>query len=119
MVRPKPFTQEHVAERETWPEIQAGLLGPEAYETLGILNPRQRRELIRLARVPPELQKPFLDEVICLIIGYRLRKLCHTQENPAAVAESMRQFIDAWADFVGALVTTRAPPQQANDSQKG
>ena len=99
MSRRKPFTHSDIYERERWPEIQAGRRGPEAYETLGIVNPRQRRELIRLARVDPEGEKSFLDEVTCLIIGYRLRKLCHTQENPAAVAESTRQFIDAWAQL--------------------
>jgi hypothetical protein len=51
LVRSKPFTQEQIAERETWPEILAGLRGPEAYEALGILKPEQRRELIQLARV--------------------------------------------------------------------
>jgi hypothetical protein len=94
MVRRKPFTQEHIAEREKWPEIQAGLRGPESYDELGILSAKQRGELVRLARVESEREKTFIEEVTCNIISYRRRMRVAHQESPAAVAESMRRLID-------------------------
>jgi hypothetical protein len=94
MTRRKPFTKADVAERSTWPESKAALRGHDSYDELGILNPTQRRQLIQLARVAPDREKPFIDEVICITNGYRRRKRCHAQESPAAVAESMRRMID-------------------------
>jgi len=103
MARRKPFTQSDIDERERWPEIQAGLRGPEAYEELGILKPTQRRKLIQLARVTPEQEKPFVDEVTFLISSYRLRKRHDAQESPAAVTESMRRVIHVVEDYSHAI----------------
>jgi hypothetical protein len=96
MTRRKPFTQERIKERKTWPETQAGLRGPQSYSELGILSPAQRREL---ARVSPDRENPFIDKVTGCINNYRLRKRCRAQETPAAVGESMRRLIDMVAAF--------------------
>jgi hypothetical protein len=95
MTKRKPFTLSNIEERESWPESQAALIGPEAYERLGILPPQQRRELLLRARVTQEQAKPFIDEITCVINGYRHRKRADDQETPAAVAESMQQLIEA------------------------
>jgi hypothetical protein len=95
MTKRKPFTQSNIEERESWPESQAALLGPEAYEECGVLDPTQRLALVQLARVTPEQAKPFINTVTCLINGYCHRKRVHAQESPAAVAASMRRLIDA------------------------
>jgi hypothetical protein len=94
MARRKPITQESIKERKTWPETQAALRGPESYDELGILSSAQRRQLVQPARVKAEMEKPFIDELVCYINGYRFRKRCHAQETPAAVSESMRRLID-------------------------
>jgi hypothetical protein len=110
VTRRKPFMQEHIAERETWPESLAGRFGPEAYEKalenrakrfgpkvyeqLRILTNKQRRELARLAQATPEQKKQFIDEVAGVINHYRLRKRVAAQETPAAITESMRQLIE-------------------------
>jgi hypothetical protein len=94
MVRRNPFTRRAISERATWPESNAALRGPESYDELGILSRAQRRQLVQLARVEPEREKAFLDELACCINGYRHRKRHHAQESPAAVAEAMRQLIE-------------------------
>jgi hypothetical protein len=94
MTRRKPFMNANIAERSRWPESKAALRGPESYDELGILNQTQRLQLVQLARVATDREKPFIEKVICITNGYRLRKRCHTQESPAAVAESMRRMID-------------------------
>jgi hypothetical protein len=99
-MRLSPFARAAVAERATWPETQAGLRGPESYDELGVLNPKQRGVLVRMARIEPELEKPFVDELAGCIAGYRLRKRRRAQESPAAVALAMRQYIDMEAAHV-------------------
>ena len=100
MVARKPFTQSSIEERKCWPETRAALHGPEDYEKCGILSNKQRAELIQFARVAPEQAKPLIDEVTCVINGYRHRKRANAQESPAAVAASMRQLIDALEQVV-------------------
>jgi hypothetical protein len=98
-MRRSPFTRADILKRESWPEIQAGLRGPESYDELGILSPAQCRQLAQLARVEAEREKTFLNEVVCCINGYRLRKRRHAQESHAAVAESSRRLIATVAAY--------------------
>jgi hypothetical protein len=58
-MRLSPFTQADILGRESWPEIQAGLRGPSSYDELGVLNHKQRGELVRLARVGGGTGKAF------------------------------------------------------------
>ena len=122
MTRRKPFTNANIAERHTWPETKAALRGPNSYDELGILSTKHRNELIRLARIAPDREKPFINEVTCLIISYRRRERCHAQESPAAVAESMRRLIGVVATYVrdvsnfpDYVIHELKPPLQAAD----
>jgi hypothetical protein len=96
----KRFTKADIDERGSWPEIKAALQGPKAYDKNSILVPNQRRKLVQLARVKPEEEKPFIDEVTCNIIQFRLGERTNDQERPAAVAEATRRLIDAYAHVV-------------------
>jgi hypothetical protein len=65
-----------------------------------VVCPVQRRQLVQLARVAPDREKPFIDEVTCSINGYRRRMRVADQETPAAVAESMRQLTNLVATYM-------------------
>jgi hypothetical protein len=93
-MRLRPFAKAHILDRESWPELQAGLRGPESYDELGVLNRKQRDGLVLLARLgEAEPEKPFVEEVACCIVGRRLRKRRRAQESPAAVVLAMREII--------------------------